>query len=186
MLSEFKILLHQGKQYIPDVTSVEVPGIYRGRPVISAGEADAEKLAGLCPTGAIATSPVRIDLGKCVFCGECERVFPSAIRFTKDYKISSNLREGLIVYDGQDEPVKVYPEKIRKEIRDYLQVLNGRYRPVVTTVASGIECRGNVNFDIGRFGSSLLLHPACRHYVAGPIAKIWRPCRYAMMLLQPK
>ena len=176
MLSEFKILLHQGKQYIPDVTSVEVPGIYRGRPVISAGEADAEKLAGLCPTGAIATSPVRIDLGKCVFCGECERVFPSAIRFTKDYKISSNLREGLIVYDGQDEPVKVYPEKIRKEIRDFF----GKSLKLRQVSAGGdnsceweLNAAGNVNFDIGRFGIEFVASP--RHadgiVITGPISK---------------
>src|SRR5665811_1909325 len=35
MLDNLKILLHQGKQYIPDVTIAKVPGIFRGRPVIS-------------------------------------------------------------------------------------------------------------------------------------------------------
>ena len=36
VFSDIKILFHQGKQYIPDVTTVDVPGIFSGRPVISA------------------------------------------------------------------------------------------------------------------------------------------------------
>ena len=42
MISDIKILFHQGKQFIPDVTTVEVPGIFRGRPVISANPAYSE------------------------------------------------------------------------------------------------------------------------------------------------
>ena len=95
MISDIKILFHQGKQFIPDVTTVEVPGIFRGRPVISSEPADVARLVEICPTGAISPDPVSIDMGKCVFCGECQFAFPGKIRFTKDFKISSGTREGL-------------------------------------------------------------------------------------------
>ncbi len=117
MISDIKILFHQGKQYIPDVTTVEVPGIFRGRPVISAEHTDTARLVEICPTGAISPDPVSIDMGKCVFCGECQFAYPGKIRFTKDFKISSASREGLIVPEGRDEPVTVDPALIRKEIR---------------------------------------------------------------------
>ena len=79
MLDNFKILWHQGKQYIPDVTTAKVPGIFKGRPVITNVKVDEMKLADVCPTHAISTAPVSIDLGKCTFCGEC------SIQFRRKY-----------------------------------------------------------------------------------------------------
>jgi len=67
MLDSLKIVKHQGKQFIPDVTSAKVPGIFRGRPVISLEKVDETKLQLVCPTEAIGTNPVSIDLGKCTF-----------------------------------------------------------------------------------------------------------------------
>ena len=63
MLNNLKILYHQGKQYIPDVTKAKVPGIFRGRPIITKEQVDEEKLINICPTGAITASPIFIDLG---------------------------------------------------------------------------------------------------------------------------
>jgi len=40
MYNNLKILYHQGKQFIPDVTTAKVPGIFRGKPLISAGKVD--------------------------------------------------------------------------------------------------------------------------------------------------
>ena len=57
MLDNLKILFHQGKQYIPDVTTAKVPGIFRGRPVISTERVDEDELVELCPTNAISTTP---------------------------------------------------------------------------------------------------------------------------------
>ena len=71
MLENLKILFHQGKQYIPDPTTVEVPGIFRGRPIISLEEVNENQLVELCPTNAISANPIKIDLGRCTFCGEC-------------------------------------------------------------------------------------------------------------------
>jgi Ni,Fe-hydrogenase III small subunit len=178
VLSEIKILAHQGKQYIPDVTTVEVPGIFRGRPVISGAgaEEDTQQLIDLCPTGAISGSPVGIDMGKCIFCGECQKAFPSKIRFTKDYKISTNSREGLIIREGQDGPVGISSQLIRKEIRKFF----GKSLKLRQVSAAGdnsceweLNAAGNVNFDMGRFGIEFVASP--RHadgiVITGPISK---------------
>jgi Ni,Fe-hydrogenase III small subunit len=176
MISDIKILLHQGKQYIPDVTTVEVPGRFRGRPLITGANADAEKLVKLCPAGAISAQPIRIDMGKCMFCGECERDFPSNITFTKDYKISAATREGLIVSEGSDEPIVVDPNAVRSEIRK----LFGRSLKLRQVSAGGdnsceweLNAAGNVNFDMGRFGIEFVASP--RHadgiVITGPISR---------------
>jgi Ni,Fe-hydrogenase III small subunit len=175
MLSEFKILFHQGKQYIPDVTKAEVPGIFRGRPVISKFDVDEFKLISVCPTNAILANPVRIDLGRCVFCGECARVFPEKIQFSKDYKISSNVRENLIIIEGEDKPVQFDESRIRKDIRRLF-----RNSLKLRQVSAGgdnsceweLNASGNVNFDVGRFGIEFVASP--RHadgvVVTGPIS----------------
>ena len=53
MIGNIKILIHQGKQYIPDVTKAELPGVFRGRPVITNEKVDVNALTELCPTAAI-------------------------------------------------------------------------------------------------------------------------------------
>jgi Ni,Fe-hydrogenase III small subunit len=178
VFSDIKILWHQGKQYIPDVTSVEVPGIFRGRPLIQvAGATDnSTQLAAICPTGAISGNPVRIDLGKCAFCGECQKAFPERINFTKDYKISAASRDGLIIHQGQDKPMEIHAHEVRKEIRRYL----GNSLKLRQVSAAGdnsceweLNACGNVNFDMGRFGIEFVASP--RHangiVITGPLSQ---------------
>lgn len=176
MLSELKILFHQGKQYIPDVTKAEVPGIFRGRPVISRTEVDTAKLVSLCPTNAIQANPVRIDLGRCVFCGECALRFPQKVNFTKDYKLASNNRENLIIKEGEDKPIKVDPALTRKEIKSLFKSSLKLRQVSAGGDNSGeweLNATGNVNFDIGRFGIEFVASP--RHadglVITGPISE---------------
>lgn len=176
MLSELKILFHQGKQYIPDVTTVDVPGIFRGRPVISKEQVDTLKLVALCPTNAISPNPVQIDLGRCVFCGECAKAFPNKVQFTKDYKLSSNKRENLMVTEGEDKPIEFEPSLIRKEIRS---LFSGSLKLRQVSAGGDNSCEwelnasGNVNFDVGRFGIEFVASP--RHadgiVITGPISE---------------
>ncbi len=176
MFDSLRILFHQGRQYIPDVTTTDVPGVFRGRPVISNEEVDEDKLAELCPTAAMSTHPLAIDLGRCTFCGECMFACPNKVSFTKDYHIASNTREGLIVHAGQDAPIALDPDKIRKEIRS----LFGRSLKLREVSAGGdgscemeLNATGNVNFDIGRFGIDFVASP--RHadgiVLTGPISE---------------
>jgi Ni,Fe-hydrogenase III small subunit len=174
MFDNLKILWHQGKQYIPDVTTAKLPGIFRGRPVISDIEMDESLLADLCPTNAISTFPVSIDLGKCTFCGECAIQFPEKITFTKDYKLSTNDRERLIIKEGEDRNIGVNPDLIRSEIHR----LFGRSLKLRQVSAGGdnsceweLNASNNVQFDVSRFGIDFVASP--RHadgiVITGPI-----------------
>ena len=175
MFDNLKILYHQGKQYIPNVTTVEVPGIFRGRPVISVVKVDESALRDLCPTNAILLQPVSIDLGKCTFCGECARAFPDKVTFTKDYKLSTNERDRLIIHEGDDKAVEVNPETVRKEIHRVF----GRSLKLRQVSAAGdnsceweLNAANNVQFDMGRYGIEFVASP--RHadgiVITGPIS----------------
>lgn len=178
IISDLKILIHQGKQYIPDVTSAEVPGRFRGRPVISRVDSgiNLSGIEDVCPTGAISSFPLRIDLGKCVFCGECQRRYPSLFRFTKDYKMASATREGLIISEGADKPLIIDAREVRKEIR---RILGQSLKLRQVSAAGDNSCEwelsaaGNVNFDMGRFGIEFVASP--RHangiVITGPISE---------------
>ena len=167
---------HQGKQFIPNVTTAKVPGIFRGRPIISTVKVEEAILVDLCPTNAIASNPVSIDLGKCTFCGECAIQFPDKISFTKDYKLSSNERERLIIREGDDSPIEVNPDKIRKEIH---KLFGGSLKLRQVSAAGDNSCEwelnasNNVQFDVSRFGVDFVASP--RHadgiVITGPISE---------------
>lgn len=176
MLKTLKILYHQGKQYIPDLRKAKVPGIFRGRPEISLEKVDEQALADVCPTNAIIPDPLRIDLGKCTFCGECSRLFPNKVHFTTDYKISTNVRERLIISEGSVEPISLNHDIIRKEIH---KLFSGSLKLRQVSAAGDNSCElelnaaGNVNFDMGRYGIEFVASP--RHadgiVITGPISK---------------
>ena len=102
ILPKIKVLRSHGKQYIPDLDAVELTEEFRGRPHLTEtpDTADLERAAAICPTGALTTAPLSLDLGRCLFCGECARTAPRNIRFTNDYRIGSPTREGLVVRPG--------------------------------------------------------------------------------------
>lgn len=176
MLANLKILLHQGKQYIPDVTKAIVPGIFRGRPVISTEKVNETELVEICPTNAISANPFCIDLGKCTFCGECAIAFPNKVKFTTDYKMATNDRQELIIKEGQDKPIELNAELVRKEI---YECFSGSLK--LRQVCAGgdgsneleLNACSNVNFDMGRFGIEFVASP--RHadgiVITGPITE---------------
>jgi Ni,Fe-hydrogenase III small subunit len=176
MLENLKILYHQGKQYIPDVTKVNVPGIFKGRPLISLEKMNEATLVDVCPVDAIASQPLRIDLGKCTFCGECAKKFPNKIQFTNDYKLSTNQRERLIITEGIFDSIKINASLVRKEIHNFF---GGSLKLRQVSAAGDNSCElelnacGNVNFDMGRFGIEFVASP--RHadgvVITGPISE---------------
>jgi len=176
MSSNLKIMWHQGKQFIPDVTKANIPGIFRGRPVISTAKVNESALIGLCPTKAITGNPVCIDLGKCTFCGECAMQFPDKISFTKEYKLSTNERSGLIIKEGEDQPILINPELVRSEIK---RIFGGSLKLRQVSAGGDNSCEielnatNNVNFDISRFGIDFVASP--RHsdglVITGPITE---------------
>lgn len=169
-------MYHQGKQFIPDLRNAKVPGIFRGRPEISPEKTDVKALVDCCPTGAITSDPVGIDLGKCTFCGECTRIFPNKVKFTTDYKMATNEPDRLIIREGVATPITLNSEVIRKEIH---KLFGGSLK--LRQVSAGgdnsteleLNACGNVNFDMGRYGIEFVASP--RHadgiVITGPISK---------------
>lgn len=177
-LKEISIFRRHGRQYVPNLRTVELTPQFRGRPVISAditGD-ETEKVIKLCPTGAISSAPFSIDLGKCVFCKECQFALPGKITFTNDYKIATNSRESLIVRAGENKSITLDPEKVRKEIKSFF-----KHALKLRQVSAGgdnscemeLNAAGNVNFDMGRYGIEFVASP--RHadgiVITGPITE---------------
>lgn len=176
MFDNVKIVYHQGKQFIPDTATAKIPGIFRGRPRISAEKVNEAELVDLCPVDAISDHPVSIDLGKCTFCGECAKRFPNKVQFTTDYKIATNVRERLLVKEGDDEPIEVDPETVRGEIR---RIFGSSLKLRQVSAGGDNSCEmelnaaNNVQFDMSRYGIEFVASP--RHadgiVITGPISE---------------
>ena len=91
ILPKIRVLHSHGRQAIPDLDAVELTPEFRGRPCLTETRDadDAERAAAVCPTGAFTAAPLALDLGCCLFCGECARIAPRNVRFTNDYRIGS-------------------------------------------------------------------------------------------------
>ena len=72
LLGKAKILRSHGWQYIPNLDGVTLTEEFRGFPMLTVTDdkSDVERAAAICPTGAINPSPLTLDMGKCLFCGE--------------------------------------------------------------------------------------------------------------------
>ncbi len=176
MIISTKILIHNGKQYIPDLRNVKLKAPFRGRPEISLAKVDEQALVEICPLGAINSNPISIDMGKCAFCGECAFAFPEKIKFTSDFKTSSNKREDLIIKEGETSEIKIDEASIKPEIRKTFSK-SLKLRQVSAGGDNSCEFElgacGNANFDMGRFGIEFTASP--RHadgiVVTGPISE---------------
>ena len=172
-----KILRSHGWQYIPDLDAVTLTEEFRGFPLLSDSDdkSDIERAAKICPTGAISVSPFTLDMGKCLFCGECQKCAPKNIKFTNEHRLAATRREDLVVVAGQTAP-KFDTSAIRPEIAKYF----GRALQLREVSAGGdcsvemeLNATGNVNFDFGRYGVGFTASP--RHadglVLTGPISK---------------
>lgn len=86
------------EQY-PDVPYAPYDG-YLGMPLVDEAKCRSDKACERsCPTAAIHVTSERlsIDLGLCIFCGECARACPhQAITMSKEFELASKRREGLV------------------------------------------------------------------------------------------
>ena len=178
ILPKFIVRRSHGRQYIPDLDAVCLTEKFRGRPELTEPSDDEQRAAltraaAICPTQAIAAAPFTLDMGRCLFCGECARIAPRAIRFTNDYRIGSPTREGLRLTPGMDR-VPFDPAAVREQIVTTF----GRALKLRQVSAGGdasvemeLGATGNVNFDLGRFGIGFTASP--RHadgvVVSGPV-----------------
>lgn len=175
MLKSIAVRVSQGTQYLPDPRRA-VPAGFRARPLIAAQpcEAGCSACVAACPTRAIALDPVRIDLGRCVMCGDCEPACPSRkLSFDSEFRLAATDREALVVSAARPsiDPVKV---------SDALHRRFGRSLKLRSVSAGGcnaceleVNALGNVNFDIGRYGIDIVASP--RHadalVLTGPVTR---------------
>jgi Ni,Fe-hydrogenase III small subunit/ferredoxin len=176
MLDILKNRLAQGHRTISfPKGEVNLAERYRGRPELypeKCGQGCAA-CADACPTGAISTAPLALDLGRCLFCPSCIEACPSGgVAFTRDPRLATGTREDLVVRGQRLELAKILPEKIR--------ALFGRSLKLRQVSAAGCNgCEADLNvlginvFDLGRFGIQFVASP--RHadgvVVTGPVSK---------------
>ena len=176
---DFKILRSHGIQYVKDLTKVNLTELFRGRPVISNNLTHAERktVIQLCPVKALSGDEIlKLDLGLCVFCKECQFALPDKIKFTNDYKIATNDKDNLIIKEGIDEAVSFNMDALRPEVvKLFSKSLKLRQVSAGGDASNEMELNAadNVNFDMGRYGIEFVASP--RHadgiVITGPISE---------------
>ncbi|MFH1153995.1 MAG: NADH-quinone oxidoreductase subunit NuoB [Pseudomonadota bacterium] len=176
MLSILKNRFEQGYRtsgYPRDTVSV-FPR-YRGRPQVNQ-DAPPDMVAACvsaCPQDAIDGASKKIDMGRCIFCGTCERLSKGAfISFSNDFEIATSEKQHLLT-DG------TLPD-LAGHARQHFKKLFGRSLQLRQVSAAGCNaCEADLNvlatpfFDLARFGINFVASP--RHadgiVVTGPISR---------------
>lgn len=163
----------------PDGPLPTLPARFVGRPVIERAKcvADCHACAQACPVDAISTDTadgsVRLDMGRCLFCGACEAACPAkAIHFSREHQLAAVQRQDLLV--GAE------PDQIPQAFSARIQSLFGRSLKLRQVSAGGCNaCEADTNvlgtlaWDLGRFGIQFVASP--RHadglLITGPVTR---------------
>ncbi|MFZ0240833.1 MAG: hydrogenase [Desulfobacterales bacterium] len=154
--------------------AIELPARYRGVPHIDreAPPALVTKCADACPQEAIDAEEKMIDLGRCVFCGTCERLSEGRfVIFTRNFELAVAEKDHLMT--GGTLPA------LADHARQHFKKLFGRSLQLRQVSAAGCNaCEADLNvlatpfFDLARFGINFVASP--RHadgiVVTGPIS----------------
>lgn len=160
-LSALRVRLRQGQPTIPDLRAATPAGA-RGRPSISAAPCveGCTTCRDECPTEAISLSPVRLDLGRCIFCGACEERCPAEkIRFSSEPRMSARALPDLVVEEGLGPGPRVAADPDLS--RRYGRSLKLRQVSAGGCNACELELNAlaNVNFDVQRYGIEWVASP---------------------------
>ncbi len=168
--------LHQGHRTLAwPAKPATLSSRFRGLPLVDPARCQAGCTACVtaCPTGAVSTAPLALDLGKCTFCPSCTQACPTgAITFSNDFRLGASRRESLVLRGQEYQRAVALDEKLRK--------LFGRSLKLRQISAAGCNaCEGELNvtgtvvFDVGRFGVQFVASP--RHadgiVVTGPVSR---------------
>jgi Ni,Fe-hydrogenase III small subunit/formate hydrogenlyase subunit 6/NADH:ubiquinone oxidoreductase subunit I len=163
-----------------------LPARFRGLPRIDASRCrpGCSACAASCPTGAIQPSgakrrapgsaeAVTLDLGRCLFCGDCSAACPeAALSFSHDWRLAARKREDLIVSGLELARADALAGRMRRLLGRSLKL-----RQVSAGGCNACEADCNVlstiGWDMGRFGIQFVASP--RHadgvLVTGPVTR---------------
>ena len=142
----------------------DFPERFRGRPTrgpARCGDA-CRQCAGRAPSAFLRAEPqgpVEVDLGACLFSPEeASACSEGAISYSRDYRMGTSTREGLVTPSGEVELARALDQRARKLFGRSL-----RLRSVVAGSCNGCEAElialGNVVFDLARFGIQFVASP---------------------------
>lgn len=199
--------IHTGLVTISDpISAFQPPPAFRGTPRFRFQDwPDSRPAAAACPAGAIAVSDssgvrtVRVDYGKCIFCGQCAAADPSgAVSMAPEFEPPALEREALIItvqYELNDAggqgkllrspsletaPCGSEADRLGSALRSTIHSVLGRslaIREVDAGSCNGCEIEihalNNPLYDIERYGIHFVASP--RHadmlLVTGPVTR---------------
>ncbi len=180
MIRELIARLRQGHRTTgyPRTPAPEIPARFHGRPLIDTNRCrpGCAICIDACPSGALfQDGGIRLDLGKCLFCGDCRESCPSgAVSHQRDHRLAFARRQDMLVEAGGGEL------NLARQMGRELQRLLGRSLKLRVVSAGGCgACEADVNvlntvgWDLGRFGIQYVASP--RHadgiLVTGPVSR---------------
>jgi Ni,Fe-hydrogenase III small subunit/Pyruvate/2-oxoacid:ferredoxin oxidoreductase delta subunit len=141
-----------------------LPSRFRGRPLVDRAKCPdgCRACAEACPTEAIAVASdgVRVDLGRCLFCTDCQDACPEgAVTYSGDHRLSASSREDLVVAAGEEL-------ELARALEAKLLRLFGRSLELRQVSAGGcnaceadVNVLGTVGWDLSRFGIRVVASP---------------------------
>lgn len=165
----------------PDAAPPSMPAHFRGVPKLDPTRCPdgCRDCADACPTEAIRVvdKALTIDLGRCIFCPECESACPQgAVTFTTDYRLAASRRDDLVVAaDAVLKLAAALDEKLRRLFGRSLK-LRVVSAGDCNACAADVNVLSTIGWDIGRFGIQYVASP--RHadglIVMGPVTQNMR------------
>jgi Ni,Fe-hydrogenase III small subunit/formate hydrogenlyase subunit 6/NADH:ubiquinone oxidoreductase subunit I len=177
MLKVLKNRFEQGcKTSKYPTVDIDLPARYRGVPRVNkdASPALVATCADVCPQDAVVVDEKKIDMGRCVFCGACQRITEDGngfVAFSQRFEVAVAEKEHLITEGDLPD--------LARHSKQHFKKLFGRSLQLRQVSAAGCNaCEADLNvlatpfFDLARFGINFVASP--RHadaiVVTGPIS----------------